>query len=131
MELPSTAKPLTGVQSLRPFLGAKDFETSRRFYRTIGFTETLLWDGFALFSTPSGFSFYLQNAYVKDWIDNTQVFMEVANTEAIHDALAALDLPAQFQGVRLTPVQHAHWGRECFLHDPSGILWHFGTFITP
>lgn len=22
-----------------------------------------------------------------------------------------------------------HWGRECFVHDPSGILWHFGEFL--
>jgi len=22
-----------------------------------------------------------------------------------------------------------YWGKECFLHDPSGILWHFGEFF--
>jgi len=28
----------------------------------------------------------------------------------------------------LTPVRNDYWGRECFMHDPSGILWHFGEF---
>ncbi|PZO24508.1 MAG: glyoxalase, partial [Flavobacteriaceae bacterium] len=27
------------------------------------------------------------------------------------------------------PIRNHDWGRECFLHDPSGILWHFGEFF--
>jgi hypothetical protein len=42
--------------------------------------------------------------------------------------LLALELPAKYPGVRLTSVQQYDWGSECFLHDPSGILWHFGQF---
>jgi len=42
--------------------------------------------------------------------------------------LQALDLPAKYKNVRLTPIRNYDWGRECFLHDPSGILWHFGQF---
>lgn len=126
----STPKPkvLAGARSLRPFLGATDFETSRAFYRAVGFEETLLWDGFALFSTAGDLSFYLQDANVKDWIDNTQLFMEVDDVGALYDRLLLLDLPSQFAGVRLVPVRKASWGSECFLYDPSGILWHFGTF---
>ncbi len=26
------------------------------------------------------------------------------------------------------PIQKYDWGKECFLHDPSGILWHIGEF---
>ncbi len=130
MELSDDHNKPAETIAIRPFLGAANFEISRAFYRAIGWTETVLWDGFVLFSTPSGLSFYLQDAYVKDWIDNTQMFMEVADADAFYDKLAALDLPTQFEGVRLTPVRHAGWGRECFLYDPSGILWHFGTFTT-
>lgn len=119
---------LSGTRSIRSFLGASNFEVSRSFYRTIGFNETILWEGFSLFSTSSGLSFYLQDAYVKDWVDNTQMFLEVEDVNVLYDAFLALDLPTQFAGARLIPVRQAHWGNEFFLHDPSGILWHFGTF---
>ena len=72
--------------------------------------------------------FYLQDAYVKDWIDNTMIFMEVQNVDQFFAELLALKLETKYKGVKLIPVREYDWGRECFLHDPSGILWHFGEF---
>ena len=37
-------------------------------------------------------------------------------------------LPNKYKGVKLSEIKTLNWGRECFLHDPSGILWHFGQF---
>jgi len=71
--------------SIRPFIGAKNFEVSRSFYRDLGFQEVILGPNFSYFRTE-GIGFYLQDAVL-------------------------------------------HWGKECFLHDPSGILWHFGEFF--
>jgi hypothetical protein len=65
---------------------------------------------------------------VKDWVDNTQVFLEVEDLDGVHRDLVALKLHEKFPGVRLTEIRNDSWGRECFLHDPSGILWHFGMF---
>ena len=76
-----------------------------------------------------GLAFYLQDAYVKEWIDNTMIFVEVDNTERCWQELNTLNLPKNYPGTKLTPIQTNHWGRECFLHDPSGILWHFGEFF--
>lgn len=118
---------IQNVKSIRPFIGASNFEISQRFYRALGFEETPLANGFSVFETGN-FAFYLQDAYVKDWIDNTMVFMEIENVPAFYEKLKALDLPSEFPGVRLLPVHEMEWGRECFLHDPSGILWHFGEF---
>jgi len=115
------------AKSIRPFIGAKDFEVSRNFYRDLGFIETVLSGQLSVFKTP-GIAFYLQNAYMEEWIDNTMVFVEVEDTQACYDALAGLNLPATYPGVRLIPIRDNDWGRECFLHDPSGILWHFGEF---
>jgi hypothetical protein len=56
------------------------------------------------------------------------VFMEVEDADRFWNELAALDLSTKYKNVRLVPVRELDWGRECFLHDPSGILWHFGTF---
>jgi len=113
--------------SIRPFIGAKDFERSRSFYRDLGFVETVLMHNMSLFTTE-GMGFYLQDAYVKDWVDNTMVFLEVADVGRFWNDLLALELPSKYEGVRLTPIRTYDWGRECFVHDPSGILWHFGEF---
>lgn len=113
--------------SIRPFLGAKDYNLSRNFYRDLGFQESILDTNLSYFHTK-GIGFYLQNAYVKEWVDNSMVFMEVDNTERYWNELVALNLPAKYDGVRLTPIRVYDWGSECFLHDPSGILWHFGEF---
>lgn len=115
------------AKSIRPFIGAKDYEVSRSFYRDLGFEESAISDNMSYFKTE-GLGFYLQNAYVQDWIDNTMIFLEVDNAERYWNELLALNLPLKYLGVKLTPIRHLDWGKECFLHDPSGILWHFGEF---
>jgi hypothetical protein len=113
--------------SIRPFIGAKNYEISRSFYCDLGFEESIIDTHMSYFSTQ-GFGFYLQKAYVKDWIDNTMLFMEVADTEQYYEELLALNLNLKYPTSKLTPVKDLDWGKECFLHDPSGILWHFGEF---
>ena len=41
------------IKSIRPFIGAKDFEISRSFYRDLGFEETVLAPNFSVFKTLS------------------------------------------------------------------------------
>ena len=113
--------------SIRPFIGAKDFEVSRSFYRDLGFQESILTYNMSYFKTK-GIGFYLQDAYVRDWIDNSMIFWEVEDIGQYWSELLALDLPAKYQNVKLTPIRKYDWGSECFLHDPSGILWHMGEF---
>jgi catechol 2,3-dioxygenase-like lactoylglutathione lyase family enzyme len=114
------------ARSIRPFIGAKNFELSRSFYRDLGFRETVLSDAMSYYET-GGMGFYLQHAYVKDWVDNTMVFMEVDDVHRFWNQLQSLNLTA-YENVRLEPVRELDWGKECFVHDPSGILWHFGEF---
>ncbi|GAB4093308.1 VOC family protein [Flaviaesturariibacter terrae] len=115
------------VLSVRPFLGAKDFQHSRAFYSALGFTETPLEPGFSLFQME-GCAFYLQDADVPDWIANSQVFLEVADVQAFWERITQLNLPERFPGARISPPRREPWGTECFIHDPSGILWHIGKF---
>jgi catechol 2,3-dioxygenase-like lactoylglutathione lyase family enzyme len=115
------------AKSIRPFIGAENFEISRSFYRDLGFEETVLGDNMSVFKSGQ-LAFYLQDAYVKDWIDNTMIFMEVDDVDYYWNELLALDLTGKYKGVKLTPIRVYPWGRECFVHDPSGILWHFGEF---
>ena len=117
------------AKSIRPFIGAKDYDLSRNFYRDLGFKEIVLSSDMCYFSTQE-FGFYLQNAYVKDWVDNTMVFMEVDDVERFWNELSELELTSKYENVKLTPIRELDWGKECFVHDPSGILWHFGEFNT-
>ena len=113
--------------SIRPFIGAKDFEVSRNFYRDLGFQESVLSNNMSYFKTEC-LGFYLQDAYVKDWIDNLMIFLEVDDVDRYWSELSALGLTTKYENVKLTPIRKYDWGKECFMHDPSGILWHFGAF---
>jgi catechol 2,3-dioxygenase-like lactoylglutathione lyase family enzyme len=113
--------------SIRPFIGAENFEMSRSFYRDLGFEERVLSHNMSVFKTGT-LAFYLQKAYVQDWIDNSMIFLEVEDVERFWKELVALDLTTKYEGVKLTPIRTEDWGKECFVHDPSGILWHIGEF---
>lgn len=115
------------AKSIRTFIGAKNYDLSRNFYRDLGFQEVNLGPDMSYFKVD-GLGFYLQKAYVKDWVDNSMIFLEVDDVDRYWKELVELDLPSKYEGARLTPIRNYDWGRECFLHDPSGILWHFGEF---
>lgn len=116
------------TQSIRPFIGARDYEQSRNFYRDLGCVEAVISSNMSLFRMGD-IAFYLQDYYLKDWIDNTMVFVEVDDAARYYNELLALNLTGKYPSAKLTPVRTEHWGRECFLHDPAGILWHFGEFF--
>lgn len=116
------------ARAIRPFIGATDFARSRAFYREIGFTETVLEAHLSVFELGD-VGFYLQDAAVPDWINNTQLFLEVRDLDATWAAITAKDLPARFPGARVSAILSRPWGREAFLHDPSGVLWHVGHLV--
>ncbi len=116
------------AKSLRAFIGAKDFGESRKFYQELGFTERPIDAKMSYIQVHDQLGFYLQNAYVEDWVNNTMLFLEVDDVNRYWTELQKLELHRKYKNVRLTPIREESWGRECFLHDPSGILWHFGEF---
>lgn len=115
------------TKSIRPFIGAKNFIESRNFYQDLGFEETVLAPNLSVFKLGD-LSFYLQDAYVKDWVDNTMIFLEVEDVSNYWKQLVALDLSSKYPSVKIVPIKSYDWGKECFIHDPSGILWHIGEF---
>ena len=113
--------------SIRSFIGAENFEISRNFYKDFGFEENILSHNMSYFYKNTC-GFYLQDAYVKDWINNSMIFLEVENVEAYWNELLAFDLQVKYETVRLVPIKNEAWGKEFFVHDPSGVLWHIGSF---
>ena len=116
------------TKSIRPFIGAKDFDLSRQFYLYWGFTEVRVSDELSHFKMGRA-EFYLQRYYVKQWVDNTMMFLEVEDLESQWPDLKNKELDQRFKGVRYVEPKDYDWGREGFLYDPSGILWHIGEFI--
>ena len=116
------------AKSVRTFIGAKDFEVSRNFYRDLGFQESIISKNMSYFKIFETLGFYLQDAYVEDWVNNSMIFLEVDNVDQYYNELQNLGLHNKYKDVKLVPIRNDDWGRECFLHDPSGILWHLGEF---
>ena len=115
------------AKSIRAFIGAKNYELSRAFYRDFGFNENIISPNMSYFNTED-FGFYLQNYYTKEWIDNTMLFMEVENVNQFWNDLVKCNLTEKYDTVKIVPIRQLDWGKECFVHDPAGNLWHFGQF---
>lgn len=113
----------TGTELARPFLPAKNFELSKRFYETLGFEKVL--DGeVAIFNFGSG-GFLLQNYYQKEWAENFMMQLMVDDLDAWWEHITALDLPGQFGVPPPKAPALQPWGlRIAYVVDPSGVLWH-------
>jgi hypothetical protein len=116
------------AKSIRAFIGAINFDESRFFYKDFGFEEVTLSKDMSLFKITPQLGFYLQNAYVKDWVDNTMMFLEVDNVTDYWNELQTLGLEQKYKTVKLKPIVVLDWGKEFFVHDPAGVLWHIGEF---
>src|SRR5882762_10565825 len=93
------------AKSIRAFIGAINFDESRLFYKELGFEESILSKDMSYFRVTDQLGFYLQNAYVKDWVDNTMLFLEVDDVDRYWNELQSLRLPEKYKNVRLTPIR--------------------------
>lgn len=115
-------------KSIRTFVGSKDFGESCRFYEALEFELHHHGKGFAYVSISPGIGFYLQDYYVKDWCENSMLFLEVGDLPAYFEKITALDLPGKFPEVKVMPIKQQVWGAEFFIIEPAGVLWHIGAF---
>jgi uncharacterized glyoxalase superfamily protein PhnB len=112
-----------GTERVRPFVPAKDFDLSRRFYEALGFEKVL--DGeVAIFNAASG-GFILQRHYRKEWAENCMLQLLVDDLDAWWAHIEALDLPSAFGVQAPKPPALQPWGlRTAYVYDPCGVLWH-------
>ncbi len=112
-----------GDELARPFLPARDFELSVRFYEAFGFNK-LLDSEVAIFGAGSG-GFILQRSYAKEWAENCMMQLMVDDLDAWWAHIEALDLPGRFQVPRPRPPALQPWDLVvAYVVDPSGVLWH-------
>ena len=114
---------LSGSERIRPFMPAKDFELSKRFYETLGF-EKVLDSEIAIFNAGSG-GFILQRYFQEDWAKNFMMQLMVDDLDKWWAHIESLDLHKHFGVPPPKPPAVQPWGlRVAYVVDPSGVLWH-------
>jgi catechol 2,3-dioxygenase-like lactoylglutathione lyase family enzyme len=112
----------------KAFVPAKDFESSKRFYRDLGFTLVWSTDDLAYFRHGAS-AFLLQNFYVKEHLENFKMHLLVENVDDWWQHIQAERLLERYS-VRAEPPADRTWGMRDFpLFDPSGVLWRVGQPI--
>lgn len=113
-----------GIVALRPFVPAKDFQTSKQFYVDLGFEVAPLGDKLANVSIGR-FAFLLQNYFVQDWADNFMMHLMVTNLDQWWESISRLDLGSRYKVRAPRPPKLEPRGlRVAYLFDPAGVLWH-------
>lgn len=112
-----------GNEVMRPFLPARDFELSKRFYEALGFRKLL--DGDVAIFESGGTGFLLQRYYQEESAGNYMMQLMVDDLDAWWRYIQTLDLARQFTVPEPKPPALQPWGlRVSYVVDPSGILWH-------
>jgi uncharacterized glyoxalase superfamily protein PhnB len=107
---------------LKPFVPAKDFELSKRFYQDVGFVLASDQDGIAYFH-DGHVAFLLQDFYEKTYAENFMVHLLVEDVDAWWAMIDQADIAGRY-GVMFSPVEERPWGmRDFVLNDPTGVLW--------
>jgi uncharacterized glyoxalase superfamily protein PhnB len=113
----------SSTEFVRPFLPAKDFDLSKRFYDALGF-DKILDSEVAIFRMGTS-EFILQRYYQQDWAENFMMQLLVDDLDAWWAHIQALDLPNAFGVTPPKPPAMQPWGLcTAYVFDPSGVLWH-------
>ena len=109
------------IKSLKPYVPAKDFELSKRFYAALGFAMSEGWGGTADFAL-NGFAFRLQNYYVQDWANNFMFVIGVDDVKMWHQQALELLNRGDFVGMRVKPPEPVDDSMVLHVTDPTGVL---------
>ncbi len=122
-----SGEPMTNrtVQNLTPFVPAKDFVLSARFYRDCGFGEVASIEKAVRFER-NGYGFWLQDYYVEDWAGSFMLCLYVDNLNAWWSHIKAMSFDEAYGSTaRVLAEPHSQEGGLMMqFSDPSGVLWH-------
>jgi hypothetical protein len=111
------------VISLRPFVPAKDFALSKRYYLDLGFSVAYEHPGIAGLALGSH-EFLLQDYYVEEWAGNFMMQLLVRDVDGWWAFVQTLDLPGKYGVPPADPPKEDSVLKVSHLVDPSGVLWH-------
>lgn len=118
------------VIDLKAFVPARDFETSRTFYRELGFRENFANSDIAEFEYGDR-RFLLQNYFLPELASSFMMQLVVGDVGLWWQRLQSLDLTQRYPGIMLREPAVQPWGLKIlYLSDPSGVLWHIAEAPT-
>lgn len=109
------------ASQIRPFIPSKNFEISKSFYQDLGFKVTYEESKLIILSLGD-VSFFLQDAYLKPWAENTMIQLFVDDLEELYKVAESLSV--KYENIKLKPIFTAHYGKTFHLIGPAGVLWH-------
>lgn len=118
-----------GIRAFRPFIPAKDFQGSLRFYQAIGFDAHMLGEAMAELSLgPHAFLLHRQ----EQGAEHVVMHVLVDDLDPWWRHIQSLDLAGRFGVPQPAPPRAEPWGLTVlYLTDPSGVLWHFAEATGP
>jgi uncharacterized glyoxalase superfamily protein PhnB len=120
--------PILESVEIKPFIPARDFELSQRFYLDLGFNLDLVSDEVDYFSHGS-YMFLLYNFYAKEQANNLTMSMLVNNLDDWWNHIEQQNIAQKYQIICSPPVKRT-WGiRDFTIVDPTGIVWRIAENI--
>ena len=117
--------PALTATDLRPFIPARDFELSKRFYAALGWKTEDVGPRLALVTIGDAQHFYIQDYYVQGVAENTMLHVTVDDAAGWHAHVAAALQAGGFTSARVQPPSRQPYGASVvFVHDPCGVLLH-------
>ena len=113
------------VSDVKPFIPAKNFEQSLKFYKELGWKELFRQDNLAELEIGNH-RFFLQDYYVRAWANNSMLYINVDNAQSWHEKISMVLKEGKFGPARVRPPELQDYGDlVTFAWDPSGVLLHF------
>lgn len=113
------------ASDLRPFIPARDFAVSKRFYAALGWKTRDVDAGLALVRVADVQHFYVQDYYIREVAENCMLHLTVTDAQAWHRQVESVLRKEAFPGARVQPPKLQAYGAiVTFVHDPSGVLLH-------
>lgn len=118
------------ASDLRPFIPARDYATSKRFYAALGWETKDVAAGLALVRVAQDQHFYIQDYYLREVAENGMLHVTVTDAQAWHRHVASVLRDEAFRDARVQPPRLQPYGAlVTFVHDPAGVLLHLCQWL--
>lgn len=119
------------ASDIKSFVGSKDYDESRDFYRALGFKLNFDAGDLAEFELGNC-RFYLQNYYQRKWCENSMLHITVEDAEAWYQHVITVLEARKYGAARVRePKEQSYGALVTFVWDPSGVLLHFAQPLDP
>lgn len=117
------------AKDIKPFVPAKNFNESIRFYQALGWR--LNWqNGGVAEMELAGIRFFLQDFYFKKLAENFMIYINVDDAQAWHDHISEVLKDDAFPTAYAeAPKKETYGALVTYVWDPSGVLLHFAEMM--